>query len=466
MSSIANRSTQTLVTLWGTPGLKEKILFTLAILGLYRFGAHVPMPGIDQMRLEALFGGGNALGAFFDLFSGGALAKFSVFALGITPYINASIIMQLMTQVIPKLEELQKEGGEAGRKKIQQWTRYLTIVLGLVQAVTLVNWMWASNAVLGHQNGQGGFPFMFFLTTSVTLIAGTVLIMWLGELITERGIGNGASLLIMASILSRLPSYFSQTAEGVTTGAYSWLSVMILVGSFLAILVAIIVVQEGARRVPVQAAKRQVGGRLLQGRVSYIPFKVNQGGVMPIIFASSLMLFPITVASWVNGGQAPKAVSANWQVATGEFWAWSNLKAAILQAVQVVITELGTFGGIYAVVYFLLIVFFSYFYAGLVLNPVELANNLMKHGNFIPGVRPGRESAEYLEGVLNRITFLGAIFLGIVALLPTWVEDATKITSFRGLGSTALLIMVGVAVDLFNQLQTQLLSRRYEGFME
>lgn len=446
-------------------GLREKILFTFAMVAIFRLGAHIPMPGVDHDALSRLFGAGNLLGGFLDLFSGGALAKFSVFALGITPYINASIIMQLMTSVIPKLEELQKEGGDAGRKKIQQWTRYLTIALGSIQAVGLSNWLWASSAVIGHEHGTGGFPFMFFATNIVTLVAGTVFIMWLGELITERGIGNGASLLIMISILSRVPSYFSTTATGVTEGAYSWLSVTILGLAFLAILVAIIIVQEGARRIPVQAAKRQVEGRIHQGRMSYIPFKVNQGGVMPIIFASSLMLFPITISSWLGGGQKIKLPKVDWNVLTPHFWQVDNLKEAAVWGLNNLMIALGN-GWLYSVVYFGLIVFFSYFYASLVLNPAELANNLKKYGNFIPGYRPGRPTAEYLEQVLNRITFMGAMFLGAVALLPTFVENKTGITSFQGLGATALLIMVGVAIDLYNQLQTNLLSRQYEGFMK
>lgn len=466
MNQVQNQVQGALANLWKVASLREKILFTVAMIGIYRFGVHIPIPGIDHEKLSSLFGAGNLLGGFLDLFSGGALAKFSVFALGITPYINASIIMQLMTSVIPKLEELQKEGGEAGRKKIQQWTRYFTIVLAAIQAIGISNWLWASNVVIGHAPGKDPFPFMFFATNLVTLVAGTIFIMWLGELITERGIGNGASLLIMISILARMPYYVEQTAEGVAAGSYNWLQVGFLAASYLAILVAIVIVQEGARRVPVQAAKRQVGGRLHQGRMSYIPFKINQGGVMPIIFASSLMIFPLTVSSWISAGGAPKLLQVNWQFWTVAAWNWENVRNALVTTLNTTMMAMTSNGFIYNGIYFLLIVFFTYFYASLVLNPAELANNLKKYGNFIPGYRPGKPTAEYLEGLLNRITFMGAIFLGVVALLPNFVEQWTGIRTFQGLGSTALLIMVGVGIDLYNQLQTQLLSRQYEGFMK
>ncbi len=466
MNQLQSRVQGALANLLKVSGLREKILFTVLMIGIYRFGVHIPIGGVDHDKLTSLFGAGNVLGGFLDLFSGGALAKFSVFALGITPYINASIIMQLMTSVIPKLEELQKEGGEAGRKKIQQWTRYFTILLASIQAIGISNWLWASGVVLEHVPGKDPFPLLFFATNLVTLVAGTVFIMWLGELITERGIGNGASLLIMISILAAMPSYVGQTAEGVASGSYNWLQVGFLAVSYGAILVAIVIVQEGARRVPVQAAKRQVGGRLHQGRMSYIPFKINQGGVMPIIFASSLMIFPLTVSSWMSAGGQPKLAAVNWQFWNTAAWNLDNIKNALVSSLNYAMTAMTSNGAVYNALYFLLIVFFTYFYASLVLNPAELANNLKKYGNFIPGYRPGKPTAEYLEGLLNRITFMGAMFLGVVALLPNFVEQWTGIRTFQGLGSTALLIMVGVGIDLYNQLQTQLLSRQYEGFMK
>lgn len=456
---------QALVNLWRAPGLRERLLFTLAMLCLLRFGVHVPIAGVDHAALAGKFGGGNLLGGFLDLFSGGALAKFSIFALGITPYINASIIMQLMASVIPKLEELQKEGGEQGRKQMAQWTRYLTLALAFVQAYGITNWLWKSGLVVGHA-AAGPWPWGFMVPTMILLITGTVFVMWLGELITERGIGNGASLIIMIGILSRMPSYFQRTSEGLSSGAFNGLQVGLLVVSFLVILMAIVIVQEGARKIPVQAAKKQGGGRAYSQRSSYIPFKVNQGGVMPIIFASSLLLFPVTISQLVGGQASALAAKVNWAFTTPGAWTLGNVRSALQQALQWVLMQLAPSGWLYPVLYFVLIIFFSYFYASIVLNPEDLAKNLQKFGNFIPGVRPGKPTAEFLEAVLSRITFIGALFLGIVAIVPNLVENATGVTTFQGLGSTALLIMVGVAIDLYNQLQTQLLARQYEGFMK
>ncbi len=459
----ASQARNALVNLWQAPGLKEKLLFTLAMLAVLRFGVHVPIGGVDHQVLARMFGDGNMLAGFLDLFSGGAIAKFSILGLGIIPYINASIIMQLMTGVIPKLEELQKEGGEQGRKQISQWTRYLTIALASVQAFGISNWLWRSNAVFEHP-AAGAFPWFFIITNTVLLVSGTVFVMWLGELITERGIGNGASIIIMVGILAAIPSYFARTAEGVSTGAFAWWQVTLLTISFLLILVAIVIVQEGARKIPVQTAKVQRGGRAMQGKTSYIPFKVNQGGVMPIIFSSSLLLFPVTLSSFMG---APKAgLNPTWEVWTGAFWSLANLKDAVAQGLQLTLAALSPAGWLYPVLYFVLIIFFSYFYASMVLNPSDLANNLKKGGNFIPGVKPGKPTAEYLELTLSRITFIGAMFLGTVAIVPTFIEQGTGVTTFQGLGATALLIMVGVAVDLFNQLQTQLIARQYEGFMK
>ncbi|HEY9765120.1 MAG TPA: preprotein translocase subunit SecY, partial [Chroococcales cyanobacterium] len=321
---------QAFLNLWQATGIKEKMLFTFAMIALFRFGVHVPIGGVDHGVLEKLFGGGNMLAGFLDLFSGGALAKFSVFALGITPYINASIIVQLMTSVIPKLEEMQKEGGEAGRKQLQQITRYLTLILASIQAFGLSTWLWRANAVVGHP-ASGGFPIFFVFGNMIVLISGTVFIMWIGELITENGIGNGASLLIMIGILSRIPHYFNQTAESVSVGATTWWGVSLLLTAFLFILVAIVVVQEGARRIPVQAARKQVGGKTVQGRASYIPLKVNQGGVMPIIFASSLLLFPVTIAQWLG---KPTMKRVTWEFWTQNFWHWDNIRNGLVNSIN------------------------------------------------------------------------------------------------------------------------------------
>ncbi|MBC7541956.1 MAG: preprotein translocase subunit SecY [Candidatus Sericytochromatia bacterium] len=421
--------------LWKASGIKQKLLFTLGIIFIFRLGVHIPLGGIDLAVVDKLFSSGNLLN-FIDLFSGGALAKFSIFAMGIIPYINASIIMQLMGSVIPKLEELRKEGGESGRRQIAQWTRYFTIILGTIQGGGMAVWLWRSGAALGHPP-SAGTPILFLLATTAAMVAGSVFIMWLGEQITERGIGNGASLLIFVGIVARLPSYWSNTSQMVNEGAVSAFNVVLLLMVFFVILVAIIFASEGARKVPVQSAKRQVGRKVYGGRSSYIPFRINQGGVMPIIFASSVLLFPATINQFAKNEYIRMATDA-----------------------------LAPSKPLYALLYFLLIIFFSFFYASLVLNPVELAQNLKRYGSYIPGYRPGRPTAEFIEKILTRITAIGAIFLGIIAIVPMIAERLTGVTTLQGMGSTALLIMVGVAIDLYNQLQANLLARQYEGFMK
>lgn len=428
-------SSEVVADLLRASGLKEKILFTLMAIFIFRLGVHVPVPGLDISVVERLFGGGNLLG-LIDMFSGGALSKFSVFAMGIVPYINSSIIIQLMTSVIPKLEELQKEGGEAGRKQLAQITRYLTIILGTVQSTGMAIALWRAGAVLGHP-ATADPPIWFIINTVATLIAGTIFIMWLGEQITEKGIGNGASMLIFAGIIARFPSYFSNTFEAVNSGATGWASVTALLIVFLGLIVGIIYASEGARKIPVQSAKRQVGSKMYGGRSTYLPFRINQGGVMPIIFASSVLFFPATLNQFVKTG--------------------------ILSDIA---TALAPGTTLYALVYCGLIFFFTFFYSSITMNPIEIANNLKRYGSFIPGYRPGRPTAEYLEGILNKITFLGAFFISMIALLPMLAEKALGVTTLSGLGSTSLLIMVGVAIDLFNQLQTHLLARQYDGFVK
>ncbi len=416
-------------------GLKQKILFTLAVVFIFRLGVHIPVSGLDLAVIEKMFGQGNLLG-LIDMFSGGALSKFSIFAMGIIPYINSSIIIQLMTSVIPKLEELQKEGGEAGRKQIAQITRYLTIILGTLQSTGMAIALWRSGAVIGHP-ATGAPPIMFILNTVALLVGGTIFIMWLGEQITEKGIGNGASILIFVGIVSRFPSYFGATAESVSAGATNWFAVSLLLLVFMALIVGIIFASEGARKIPVQSAKRQVGNKMYGGRSTFLPFRINQGGVMPIIFASSVLLFPATISQFVQTG-------------------W----------VRTITDSLNPSKPLYSVAYCGLIFFFTFFYASITLNPIDIANNLKRYGSFIPGYRPGRPTAEYLEMILNRITFLGALFISMIALIPMLAERALGVTTLQGLGSTALLIMVGVAIDLFNQLQTHLLARQYDGFIK
>lgn len=455
-----NKVGQVLSNLWHAPGLREKIFWTLGMVVVFRLFVHIPISGIDQDILNQLFSSMNFLGGFLDFFSGGALAKFSIVAMGITPYINASIIMQLMTGVIPKLEELQKEGGEQGRKQIQQYTRYLTLALATVQGFGMSTWLWRSGAAIGY-DPQGAFPYFFIIGTVAILVAGTSFIMWLGEVITERGIGNGASLMIFAGIIAAIPGYFGKTWELVQSGGASMFAVGALIVALLAMLVAIVFVQEGQRRIPVQSAKRSAVGGRMPGGQQYIPLRVNQGGVMPLIFASSLLIFPATIAQFLGES---KAATLNWAVSSAAFWQWENVKGVLLHGLNQFMMALSPSGWLYFFVYFALIMFFTFFYASLTLQPKDLADNLKKYGAFVPGYKPGKPTADFIELVLNRITFAGGVFLGLIAVLPYLVERATGVTTLQGLGSTALLIMVGVAIDLYNQLQAYLITRKYEGF--
>jgi len=424
---------EVLAELWQASGLKFKLLFTLGMIFVVRFGVQLPVSGLDNAKIADLFNQGTLL-QFVDLFAGGALAKFSILAMGILPYINASIIMQLMTSVIPKLEEMQKEGGEAGRRQIAQITRYLTIILASVQAFGMSVWLWRSGVVLAHPPGEA-FPVLFVINTMLLLVAGAVFVMWIGEQITEHGIGNGASLLIFIGIVAAIPTYATNTYTLVQEGASNWFAVGLTVASYLLLIVAVVYASEGARKIPVQSAKRQVGNRMYGGRATYMPFRLNQGGVMPIIFASSVLLFPATIQQFAPNAGFLKVVTEFLMVQPG-----------------------------YGIFFVSLLFFFTFFYASMILNPQEIAANLKRYGSYIPGYRPGRPTAEYLEKVLNRMTMCGAIFLSLLVIFPMLVTAATQVTTLDRIGSTAVLIMVGVAIDLFNQLQTQLLARQYEGF--
>ncbi|MFC1496210.1 preprotein translocase subunit SecY [Candidatus Margulisiibacteriota bacterium] len=408
------------------PDLKKKVLFSFAMIVIFRLGSHIPVAGVDSVKLAALFSKGNLMG-FLDMFTGGALMRFSIFAMGIIPFINASIMMQLLTVVIPQLEALSKEG-ESGRKQISQYTRYLAITLATFQSTGMAFWM--RNVVSDEM------PFgLFLFLTVISLTAGSALVMWLGELITERGLGNGASLIIFVGIIARIPSNITKTITLVQGGA-SIIGVMFLVLSFIALIVAIVYIQEGQRKIPVQYAKRVVGRKMMGGGNTFIPLRINQGGVIPIIFASSVLLFPATIAQFI-----PHPI------------------------MQKIASFLAPGGGFYMIAYFLLIFFFTYFYTAITFNPEELANNIKKYGGFILGIRPGKPTAEFLEFTISRLTFVGAFFLASVALIPSIVEGITKITSFQGLGSTALLIVVGVALDLVRQVETHLVTRQYEGLL-
>lgn len=412
-------------------GLRGRLLVTIGMLILVRLGVFVPVPGIDRAAFQAGIEG-NALGGiigFLDIFSGGGLSALGIFALGILPYINASIIIQLLTAAVPQLEDLQKNEGEAGRRKISQITRYVALGWAILQSGGIA-WL-----VRQYAEVQGP---MFLIQTVLALTAGSMFVMWVGELITERGIGNGASLLIFVNIVSTLPTSLGQTIQLAESGDRSLVGgVIILLLVFLAMIVGIVFVQEGTRRIPIISARRQVGRRLYLERSSYLPLRLNQGGVMPIIFASAVLILPASLANLFQNDTLNQAVS----YLTPGSW-------------------------VYIGVYLMMILFFSYFYASLIVNPEDMSKNLKKMGSSIPGIRPGRATTEYIERVLNRLTFLGAIFLGLVAIIPTIVEGATQIRTFQGLGATSLLILVGVAIDTAKQVQTYVISQRYEGMVK
>ncbi|MDH7497080.1 MAG: preprotein translocase subunit SecY [Syntrophomonadaceae bacterium] len=408
--------------------LRTKVLFTLGMFLVFRFGAHIPVPGIDAEAFAKLLN--NQLFGFFDIISGGAFKRFSIFAMSITPYINASIIMQLLTVVIPKLERLQKEG-EEGRKKITQYTRYFTVVLAFIQGIGMSIAMGRYPGVVDNP-GIGSYMIM-----TISLTAGTALLMWIGEMITEKGIGNGISLIIFAGIVARIPSGLASIVQLYSAGTIGFFNVLSFVVIALLVIALLVAMNEGQRRIPVQYAKRVVGRRVYGGQSTFLPLRVNMGGVIPVIFGMSLMMFPATIASWF-----PRS------------------------AVTSFINTYFHFGTVpYNVLYALLIVFFTYFYVAIIFNPVDVAENIKKYGGFIPGIRPGRPTADYIDRVLSRLTFAGGIFLAFVAILPNFVISITGITSLW-FGGTALLIVVGVALDTMKQVESHLLLRSYEGFVK
>lgn len=412
-------------------GLRGRLLVTVGMLILVRLGIYIPVPGIDRAAFQAGIqdsGLGSLIG-FLDIFAGGGISALGVFALGILPFINASIIMQLLTAALPTLEDLQKNEGEAGRRKISQITRYVAVGWAIIQSIGI--------SILVSRYAIDPSPF-FIVQTTLALTTGSMFVMWVGELITERGVGNGASLLIFVSIVSTLPTSLGQTIQLARVGDRMVGGIIILMLVFLVMIVGIVFVQEGTRRIPIISARRQVGRRLYLEKSSYLPLRLNQGGVMPIIFASAVLFLPASLI---------------------QFFPNNETLARVINALSP-----GTW--IYVVVYLSLILFFSYFYASLVVNPVDMSQNLKKMGASVPGIRPGKATSEYIERVLNRLTFLGAIFLGLVAIVPTAVEGATNITTFRGFGATSLLILVGVAIDTAKQIQTYVISQRYEGMVK
>lgn len=426
----------TLKNAWKIMDLRKKILFTVAMLIVYRIGAHIPVPGIDSEQFAQAIGGGNLVG-FFDIVTGGAFKDATIFAMSITPYINASIIMQLLTVAIPFLERMAKEG-EEGRKKIQQYVRYGTVILAFFQA-TAYYFMYKGQGALTSPN------FFTYLTVTFSLTAGTAFVMWLGEQITESGIGNGISLIIFAGIVSRGPmaaytlmNLFKAKVTGGTNGILAALMIIGIVALFIAVIAAVIWVQQAERRIPIQYAKRVVGRKMYGGQSTHLPIKVNLAGVIPIIFAMSITMFPATIVKliWPN--------SQNWLV-------------------KFIVESPGT--PWYAIINALLIVFFTFFYSIIQFNPVEIASNMKKNGGFIPGLRPGKPTSDYISKVLNRITWFGGIFLALVTIFPSIMG---YIFDIQGIwfGGTAVLILVGVALDTVKQMESQMLMRHYKGFLE
>jgi len=419
---------------WNVADLRKKIGYTLLMFLIFRIGAHIPIPFVDHSVLKKMLGSGGMFD-FMDTLSGGSFKNLTVFALSITPYVTASIILQLLTIVIPSLERLAKEG-DYGRKKITQYTRYGTVILGFIQAFGLTYGIRASLTI-----PSPGFRWPVYLLVAIVLTAGTAFLMWLGEAITENGIGNGISLIIFAGIVSRIPGAISYLWGLLTVHEINVFSIIGLFIIVAFITAGVIYVQEGTRRVSVQYAKRVVGRRVYGGQSSHIPLKVNQAGVIPVIFAISLLAFPQTIASWVPTSAFARFVTT-----------WFSMNGSLTSIP-------------YLVVYGTLIIFFTYFYTAVTFNPVDVADNLKKYGGFIPGLRPGRPTAEYLSKILSRITLAGGLFLALIAVLPTLVIGLTGLKNIY-FGGTSLLIVVGVALETMKQIESQLMSRHYQGFMK
>lgn len=413
-----------LANIYRVPELRRKIIFTMVMFGVFRLGVQIPVPGVDATMIEQLFNNGNLFG-LLDVFSGGALSKFSIFAMSITPYINASIILQLLKVVIPTLEEWSKEG-EEGFRKTNKVTRYATVGLAVIQALGMAFGLRA--AILNP-------GFFSILMIVVTLTAGTCFLMWVGEEITQRGVGNGISLIIFAGIVSRVPNGILTLHKYLTAGTVNLINVLAFIVIALAMIVFVVAISQGIRKIPVQYAKRMVGRKMYGGHSSYIPLKVNQAGVIPIIFASSLLMFPATIAQFVN---------VPWVQKVAGYFAWG--------------TPLQT------TIYVLLILFFTFFYTAVTLDIKQMSDNIKKMGGFIPGLRPGAPTTEYLDNVMTRITLSGAIFLALIAMMPHMVVWLTGIEGVY-LGGTSLLIVVGVALDTMKQIESLSLTRHYEGFM-
>jgi preprotein translocase subunit SecY len=451
-----NKFLEAAANVFRIPDLRNRVLFTLAMLAVYRLGGHIPTPGIDAAKLEQFFTQNQGtLFGFFDLFSGGMFRRMTIFALGIMPYITSSIILQLLTVVVPTLEKLQKEG-ELGRRKITQWTRYLTIGLAMMQSFGIAAALQGSEGGFVVNPGPG-----FIMMTMLTLTTGTAFIMWLGEQITDRGIGNGMSLIIFAGIVIGLPTAIGEIySNAFVTRQWSIFQVLIILIIMVAVIAFIVLVERGERRIPVQYAKRVVGRKLMGGQATHLPLKVNAGGVIPVIFASSLLAFPQTLrqVAWVRDNP------------------W----------IRGMLDSIGHSQPLYFIIYVVGIIFFCFFYVSIIFNPNEAADNMRKYGGFVPGIRPGRNTAEYMNKILTRITMVGGLYLSVLSILPEimisgirlqtlpvvgnfidntfprWLLDGLGVSFY--FGGTSLLIVVGVAMDFVNQVEAQLIMRHYEGF--
>ncbi len=444
-----------------TPDLRKKILFTIAMVVIYRLGATVPSPGVSYQAIQNCLNvsgdQNSSVTTVLNLFSGGALLKLSIFALGIMPYITSSIIIQLLGVVIPRFEQLKKQG-QAGQNRLTQYTRYLTIGLGVLQSTAFVALAQSNGGIFSNQTNNGytcdvskivaDKSVLGYLTLVLTMTAGTAAIMWMGELITDRGVGNGMSILIFTSIAARIPTEgqnILQSGGGVVFG------VICVMG--LAIIAAVVFVEQGQRRLPVQYAKRMIGRRMYGGTSTYIPLKVNQAGVIPVIFATSLLYIPTLIVQLFGNSGTVNPVTGTVELSSVSLW------------INTYIVDQGNW--LHILLYFFLIIFFTYFYVGITFNPTERADELRKYGGFIPGIRPGRPTAEYLQYVLSRITLPGSLYLGIIAILPNFFLSLTGNNANNNFpfGGTAVLIMVGVGLDTVKQIETQLMQRNYEGFL-
>ena len=424
---------QTVRKAWGIPELRKKIVFTLLVLLIYRIGSAIPVPYVDTDLLENyLEGMGTTILGLYNVMSGGAFAMATVFALGIQPYINSSIIIQLLTVAIPALERLAKDGGEEGKRKIQSITRYATVAIALLQALGYY-WMMSSNQILTNHGVWAA------LVIIIAFVAGSSFLMWLGEQCNEFGVGNGISMILFAGIISRIPAMVGDVYKSIISGSLFWPWVILIVVGILLLVVLIVFVSDAERRIPVQYAKRQVGRKMYGGQSSNLPMKVNMSGVLPVIFAQSIASIPGTIDAFLP---APEG---------GSFW------AALLDAID-------TKSVLYMIVYFLMIIGFSYFYATIQFNPIEISNNLKRNGGFIPGFRPGKPTSDFIAKVLSKITLFGAIYLGIVAIVPLLADKFLPITV--GIGGTSVIIVVGVALETVNALESQMLMRQYKGFLE